>query len=64
VYAAIDIGAPVAAVWDALTDYDGLGNFIPGTTLPPLSFTSLSLRLQACYERANPQFLQGCFYPE
>ena len=31
-YAGIDIDAPVAAVWQALTDYEGLGNFIPGKT--------------------------------
>ena len=41
VYAAIDIGAPVAAVWDALTDYEGLGNFIPGTLRTCFTFTSL-----------------------
>lgn len=29
-YAGIDVNAPVGAVWQALTDYDGLGNFIPG----------------------------------
>ena len=29
-FAGVDIAAPVAIVWDALTDYDGLGNFIPG----------------------------------
>ena len=40
VYAAIDIGAPVAVVWDALTDYDGLGNFIPGAPLPAMCLQS------------------------
>lgn len=29
-YARVDIAAPVRIVWDSLTDYDGLGNFIPG----------------------------------
>ena len=29
-FAGVDIAAPVAVVWDSLTDYDGLGNFIPG----------------------------------
>ena len=29
-YAGVDVGAPVAVVWRALTDYDGLGSFIPG----------------------------------
>ena len=29
-FAGVDIGAPVSIVWDSLTDYDGLGNFIPG----------------------------------
>ncbi|KAK9804217.1 hypothetical protein WJX72_001629 [[Myrmecia] bisecta] len=29
-YAGIDIAAPVELVWGALTDYDGLGTFIPG----------------------------------
>lgn len=30
-YAGVDISAPVDVVWGALTDYDGLGTFIPGT---------------------------------
>lgn len=30
VYAGVDIAAPWASVWSALTDYEGLGNFIPG----------------------------------
>lgn len=29
-YAGIDIAAPWDAVWTALTDYDGLADFIPG----------------------------------
>lgn len=29
-YAAVEIAAPVEVVWGALTDYQGLGNFIPG----------------------------------
>ena len=29
-FAGVDIDAPVSIVWDSLTDYDGLGNFIPG----------------------------------
>ncbi len=29
-YAAIQIAAPIDVVWGALTDYEGLGNFIPG----------------------------------
>lgn len=29
-YAAVQIAAPVEVVWGALTDYQGLGNFIPG----------------------------------
>ena len=33
-YAGIDIDAPVAVVWQALTDYEGLGNFIPGKQSP------------------------------
>ena len=28
-FASINIGAPVETVWGALTDYDGLHNFIP-----------------------------------
>lgn len=32
-FAGVDIAAPVAVVWDSLTDYDGLGNFIPGRSL-------------------------------
>lgn len=35
-YAGIDIAAPVSAVWQALTDYDALDNFIPGAYLPVL----------------------------
>lgn len=31
VYAGVSIAAPWASVWGALTDYDGLGDFIPGT---------------------------------
>ncbi|KAL3159087.1 hypothetical protein ABBQ32_011085 [Trebouxia sp. C0010 RCD-2024] len=31
-YAAVQIAAPVEVVWGALTDYQGLGNFIPGLT--------------------------------
>ena len=30
-YAAVSIDAPLSQVWQALTDYEGLGNFIPGT---------------------------------
>jgi hypothetical protein len=30
VYAGVSIAAPWASVWGALTDYDGLGDFIPG----------------------------------
>lgn len=30
VYAGVDIAAPWASVWGALTDYEGLDNFIPG----------------------------------
>ena len=29
-YAAVQIAAPVETVWGALTDYEGLSNFIPG----------------------------------
>lgn len=29
-YAAVEIAAPVEVVWGALTDYQGLGSFIPG----------------------------------
>ena len=29
-YAAVSIDAPLSQVWGALTDYEGLGNFIPG----------------------------------
>ena len=29
IYASISITAPVEMVWDALTDYDNLGTFIP-----------------------------------
>jgi len=29
-YAAVQIAAPIDVVWGALTDYEGLGNFIPG----------------------------------
>lgn len=29
-YAGVDISAPVDVIWGALTDYDGLGDFIPG----------------------------------
>ena len=29
-YAAVHIAAPVDVVWGALTDYEGLGTFIPG----------------------------------
>ena len=35
-YAGVNIAAPVRVVWDALTDYDGLGNFIPGAARAPL----------------------------
>ncbi|DBB12105.1 TPA: hypothetical protein ACH3X3_006216 [Trebouxia sp. C0006] len=31
-YAAVQIAAPTDVVWGALTDYEGLGNFIPGLT--------------------------------
>jgi hypothetical protein len=30
-YAGVDVYAPVSVIWSALTDYDGLGDFIPGT---------------------------------
>jgi len=29
-YAAVSIAAPLDQVWQSLTDYEGLGNFIPG----------------------------------
>lgn len=29
-YGAVQIAAPVETVWGALTDYEGLSNFIPG----------------------------------
>ena len=29
-YAGVDIAAPIETVWQALTDYDGLADFIPG----------------------------------
>lgn len=29
-YACVDISAPCSIIWGALTDYDGLGDFIPG----------------------------------
>ena len=29
-FAAVQIAAPVETVWGALTDYEGLSNFIPG----------------------------------
>lgn len=29
-YAGVDISAPVDVIWGALTDYDSLGEFIPG----------------------------------
>ena len=32
-YAAVQIAAPIDVVWGALTDYEGLGNFIPGAKL-------------------------------
>ena len=32
-FAGVDIDAPVSVVWDALTDYDGLGTFIPGMAM-------------------------------
>ena len=32
-YAAVSIDAPLSQVWGALTDYEGLGNFIPGVWL-------------------------------
>lgn len=38
--AGVDISAPVATVWACLTDYDGLGDFVP------------SLAVNQCLERA------------
>lgn len=32
-YGAVQIAAPVETVWGALTDYEGLSNFIPGHLL-------------------------------
>lgn len=40
-YAGVNIAAPVQVVWDALTDYDGLGNFIPGACRAPQRHTLL-----------------------
>ena len=38
-YAGVDIAAPLETVWQALTDYDGLADFIPGghalNSVPP-----------------------------
>ena len=39
-YAGIDVAAPIEAVWDALTDYDALDNFIPGA-FPQMVFLRL-----------------------
>ena len=36
-YAAVNIDAPLSQVWQALTDYKGLGNFLPGEWLGPIS---------------------------
>lgn len=33
VYAGVDVAAPWSNVWSALTDYEGLGNFIPGAAV-------------------------------
>ncbi len=32
-YAAVQVAAPVDIVWGALTDYEGLGSFIPGALI-------------------------------
>ena len=32
-YASVEIAAPLQVVWEALTDYEGLGTFIPGGKL-------------------------------
>ena len=32
-FAGVDIAAPVSVVWDSLTDYDGLGTFLPGMAM-------------------------------
>ena len=46
-YAGINIAAPVSAVWQALTDYDALDNFIPGASLPLLNQPG------SCYEQSD-----------
>lgn len=40
-FAGVDIAAPVSVIWDSLTDYDGLGTFIPG--IFPLQIYLLNL---------------------
>ena len=32
-YASVEIAAPLQVVWEALTDYEGLGTFIPGQSV-------------------------------
>lgn len=47
-YAAVEIAAPVEVVWGALTDYQGLGNFIPGTLHASCTNKKQNRRLVGC----------------
>lgn len=47
-YAAVQIAAPVETVWGALTDYEGLGNFIPGLHLRHYIFCFVTSHACSC----------------
>ena len=57
-YAAVQIAAPVETVWGALTDYEGLSNFIPGMSLGPYNLCVATSR--ACSGTAMQLQLNHC----
>lgn len=49
-YASVQIAAPVEVVWGALTDYQGLGNFIPGVLSHSMHARTVTLPCQAKFQ--------------
>ena len=60
-YAGVDVGAPVAVVWRALTDYDSLGSFIPGACARTRLRTHPCSRAAACSLPAATTWWWWCY---
>ena len=64
-YAGVDIGAPVSVVWGALTDYNGLGNFIPGPAASAPKSCVVTVQPCACamHRTGKPPCWSACNTP-